>query len=72
MTWNVAGVYDRPSHNSFHIKNKNSGDRVTGPTGWAHISNEGNSWTKVWLSVHTDGWREGWMRDDALNYVGCN
>jgi hypothetical protein len=70
VTWNVAGVYERPSQDSFKIKDKNSGDRITGPAGWAHIPNEGNSWTKVWVSEHTPGARDGWMRDDALNYIG--
>ena len=70
VTWNVAGVYAGPSHNAIHIKNKESGDRVTGPTGWARFPSEGNYWTKV--EVEAQGFHEGWMRDDALTYVGCN
>ncbi len=40
----VAGVYDRPSHNSLDLTMPERGDRLTGPLGSAHIAK-------------TDGWR---------------
>ncbi|MCP3140921.1 hypothetical protein [Pyxidicoccus xibeiensis] len=71
VIWSVAGVYNRPSHGAYHIMNKRAGDIVTGPTGWGHVANEGNYWTKVW--IYSDpSFREGWIRDDAVNYRGCN
>ena len=70
VVWDYAGVYDRPTHNSFPIKTKRWDQRVTGPTGLGHVQGpDGHSWTKVW--VHEPGFREGWMRDDAVTYTGC-
>jgi hypothetical protein len=72
VVWPVAGVYDRMTQNSFMITKKSSGERVTGPTGLGHVYNPDNgySWTKVWV-YSVPGFREGWMRDDAVTYVGC-
>lgn len=71
VVWQYAGVYDQQSQNSYPIKTKEAGDRVTGPHGWGHVQGpDGHSWTKVW--VHDSGHREGWMRDDAVTYVGCD
>jgi hypothetical protein len=70
VVWPSAGVYDQMSQNSFRITTKQSGDRVTGPTGWGHVYGNGYYWTKVWVNS-VPGWREGWMRDDAVTYIGC-
>jgi hypothetical protein len=71
VVWPVAGVYDQLSQSSYQITTKQNGERVTGPAGdLAHVRANGYSWTKVWVKS-VPGWREGWMRDDAVTYVGC-
>lgn len=71
VVWRYAGVYDGMTQNSYEILTKESGDRVTGPSGWAHVSANGYRWTKVWV-YSVPGWREGWIRNDAVTYVGCS
>jgi len=71
VVWDFAGVYARPSHDSYPITTKRYDNRVTGPTGWGHEPANGYSWTKVWV-YSEPGWREGWMRDDAVTFTGCN
>lgn len=71
VVWPVAGVYDQMNQSSYRIMKKKSGQRVTGPTGWGHVRANGHRWTKVWI-YSRPGWREGWMRDDAVTFTGCH
>jgi hypothetical protein len=57
--WNAAGVYDRPSHNSLSLAIQESGDRVTGPLGSAHISKDDG-----FRGTKDDGWRTN--KDDGF------
>ena len=50
--WTVDGVYDRPSHNFLDITSQESGDRVTGALGSAHITKDDG-----FRGNKDDGWR---------------
>ncbi|MEU8365325.1 hypothetical protein AB0C27_55855 [Nonomuraea sp. NPDC048882] len=71
VVWPHAGVYPRMSQAAAPLTTKQAGERVTGPTGWGHVYANGHHWTKVWVNS-VPGWREGWMRDDAVTYIGCS
>lgn len=71
VVWSQAGVYVDKTQNSYLIKTKSYGQRVTGPVGWYTESSPSNNykWAKVW--VNDPNYYYGWMRSGSLEKDGC-
>jgi hypothetical protein len=65
VVWDVAGVWEKPTDASPHLKNKSRGD-IVGETCTMTYYNETEG--RLYRAVNTDAARDGygWMKADAL------